>query len=50
MAKPLELVLEIKGKQAKSFIAKMSNPPNNPARDKTIARAKAMKKRLLPLL
>lgn len=46
MARPLELIIEIKGKEAKSFIAKMANPPKNPAREDTLKRVLAMKKRL----
>jgi hypothetical protein len=44
VAKPLELVIKIKGKEAKSFLAKMSNPPRNKERENTLRRAKAMKK------
>lgn len=39
-------IMELKGKQARSFIEKMKNPPPNPARDETIRRAKAIMKKL----
>jgi hypothetical protein len=42
MAKPLELIAEISGKEAESFIKNMENPRPNPAREETIRRAKAL--------
>lgn len=50
MARPLELVIEIKGKEAKSFIAKMNNPPKNSAREDTIKRVKAMQEKIAPVI
>ena len=40
MAKPIECVIELSGREAKSFLRKLDNPPRNERRSETIRQAK----------
>jgi hypothetical protein len=42
MAKPIELITELHGKDAERFVKELENPTPNPRRDATIKKAREL--------
>jgi len=42
MAKPIKLITEVKGEDAKKFVKRLKNPRHNPKRAEAIKKARAL--------